>query len=48
VTTRLQLAGHPCDDLTGFFYEQALKLVDGWLDHQRLPKPFVWPAAKKD
>lgn len=42
-TTQLRLAGHPYDGLTGFSFEQALKLVDGWLDHQRLPKPFVWP-----
>ncbi|RKK04670.1 hypothetical protein EBE87_23155 [Pseudoroseomonas wenyumeiae] len=47
VSTRLQLAGHPYDGKTGFSYEQALKLVDGWLDHQRLPAPFVWPVPPK-
>jgi hypothetical protein len=47
VTAWLTLAGHPYDGKAGFSYEQALKLVDGWLDHQRLPDPFVWPVPPK-
>jgi hypothetical protein len=43
VTTKLLMAGHPYEGLTGFSYDQALKMTDSWLDHQKLPDPFVWP-----
>lgn len=44
VSTRLQLAGHPYDGLTGFSFEVAISLVDSWLDHQGLSKGYVWPV----
>jgi hypothetical protein len=47
VTTYLHLAGHPYDGTCGFSFEQALKMVEAWLDHGRLPPPFVWPVPPK-
>jgi hypothetical protein len=46
VSTKLALAGHPYDGLTGFSYEQALRMVNSWLDHQKLPEPFIWRLPK--
>lgn len=45
VSTTLKLAGHPDDGLTGFSLELTVAFVDGWLDHQRLPRGLCLACA---
>lgn len=43
VHNRLQLAGHPLDGKSAGQVAMVQSWVDAWLDHQALPRPYVWP-----
>lgn len=46
-TVLLQMPGHPYDGKGVWAQVSHVQmLVDGWLDHQRLPPPYVWPVNR--
>lgn len=42
----LRLPGHPYDGKQHGQMLMCLRLIDEWLDHQRLPAPYVWPVKE--
>jgi hypothetical protein len=42
VHNRIEMPGHPYDMKTFGNPEHCVMLIDHWLDHGRLPKPYVW------
>lgn len=42
----LRLPGHPYDGKQHGQMLMCMRMVDEWLDHQRLPAPYVWPSQK--
>jgi hypothetical protein len=47
LTNYLHMEGHPLDGRTHGHHDAWFPIIDRWLDHGDLPKPFVWPAPKK-
>jgi len=43
----LQMPGHPYDGKSFGQLDMCLKLIDFWLDHQKVPPPYVWPVPAK-
>ena len=39
----LRLPGHPYDGIAHGHLLMCMRMIDEWLDHQRLPAPYVWP-----
>jgi hypothetical protein len=47
VTNRLQMPGHPLHGTAMCHHDSWFPIIDFWLDHQALPKPFVWPLPAR-
>jgi hypothetical protein len=45
-SNRLRMPGHPYDGTDHGQLGMCLKLIDYWLDHQTVPRPFVWPVPE--
>ena len=39
----LRLPGHPYDGKQHGQMLMCLRMIDEWMDHRRLPAPYVWP-----
>lgn len=42
----LRLPGHPYDGKQHGQMLMCMRMIDEWLDHQRVPAPYVWPPQK--
>jgi len=47
VHNMLQMPGHPLDKISVGHVRHLQRVVDEWLEHQRLPPPYVWPARDR-
>ncbi|MBO1078112.1 hypothetical protein [Roseomonas haemaphysalidis] len=43
----LQMPSHPYDGKEFGQLSHVLGLIDHWLDHQALPRPYVWPVPDR-
>ena len=43
----LRLPGHPYDGVQHGQMLMCMRMIDEWLDHQRLPAPYVWPVKEQ-
>jgi hypothetical protein len=41
------LDGHPLSGTSMGHWVSWLPIIDPWLDHKDLPKPYVWPLPAK-
>jgi hypothetical protein len=47
MTNYLHMEGHPLDGRTIGHPDSWFPIIDYWVHHQALPKPFIWPLPAR-